>query len=159
MEPQKPKNQSFPYLPLLLILGGVGIYFLLKLPAKKNAVTENVSAPQIRTITDDQEEPEPSSEQKQTPQNEVRVTIDGSPFKFLPNTISAKVGDKIIITFRNMEGTHDLRLDEFNVATKLLKAGETDTVEFTADKAGVFEYYCSVGEHRKMGMVGTLTVE
>ncbi|KKT09719.1 MAG: Plastocyanin [candidate division WWE3 bacterium GW2011_GWB2_43_22] len=58
-----------------------------------------------------------------------------------------------------MEGTHDLRLDEFNVATKLLKAGETDTVEFTADKAGVFEYYCSVGEHRKMGMVGTLTVE
>ena len=122
-------------------------------------MTENVSAPQIRTITDDQEEPEPSSEQKQTPQNEVRVTIDGSPFKFLPNTISAKVGDKIIITFRNMEGTHDLRLDEFNVATKLLKAGETDTVEFTADKAGVFEYYCSVGEHRKMGMVGTLTVE
>jgi len=159
MESQKPKNQSFPYLPLLLILGGVGIYFLFNIPSKKNAVTENVSAPHIRTITDDQEEPEPSSEQKQTPQNEVRVTIDGSPFKFLPNTISAKVGDKIIITFRNMEGTHDLRLDEFNVATKLLKAGETDTVEFTADKAGVFEYYCSVGEHRKMGMVGTLTVE
>jgi len=58
-----------------------------------------------------------------------------------------------------MEGTHDFVIDEFNVATKMTKTGETDTVEFIADKAGVFEYYCSVGEHRKMGMVGTLTVE
>ena len=159
MESQKPKNQSFPYLPLLLILGGVGIYFLFNIPSKKNAVTENVVTPQVRMVTDDQEEPEPSTEQEQPVRSEVRVTIEGSPYKFSPNTISAKVGDKIIVTFKNMEGTHDFRVDEFNVATKLLKVGETDTVEFIVDKAGVFEYYCSVGEHRKMGMVGTLTVK
>ena len=34
-----------------------------------------------------------------------------------------------------------------------------EVLEFTADKAGSFEYYCSVGEHKAMGMVGTLKVE
>jgi hypothetical protein len=38
-------------------------------------------------------------------------------------------------------------------------AGASDVVEFTADKAGTFEYYCSVGNHRAMGMKGTLTVK
>ncbi|AHB40287.1 TPA: hypothetical protein DHW62_03905 [candidate division WWE3 bacterium] len=158
MEPQKPKNQGFPYLPLLLILGGVGIYFLLNRPSTKNPVTENTSTSQVRPVIEE-EEPEPSANQVNPVQNEVRATVEGSPFKFSPNTISAKVGDKIIVTFKNMEGTHDFVIDEFNVATKMTKTGETDTVEFIADKAGVFEYYCSVGEHRKMGMVGTLTVE
>ena len=32
-------------------------------------------------------------------------------------------------------------------------------VQFIADKAGTFEYYCFVGNHRQMGMVGTLTVK
>ena len=159
MESQNPKNQRFPYLPLLLILGGIGIYFLINIPSKKNPTAEDVAAPQVRTVIDEQEEPEPSTVQEPSTQNEVRVTIEGSPFKFSPNVISAKVGDKVIVTFKNMEGAHDFKIDEFNVATKMTKSGETDTVEFTANRAGVFEYYCSVGEHRKMGMVGTLTVE
>lgn len=45
------------------------------------------------------------------------------------------------------------------VKTKVINGGETDTVEFTPDKAGSFEYYCSVGKHRAMGMKGTVTVE
>src|SRR3990167_9256749 len=37
--------------------------------------------------------------------------------------------------------------------------GQSASVEFTADKAGGFEYYCSVGTHRAMGMVGAFIVE
>ena len=48
--------------------------------------------------------------------------------------------------------------EESEPATKVIKTGETDTVEFIVDKAGTFEFYCSVGEHRNMGMVGALTV-
>ncbi|MDO8658241.1 MAG: plastocyanin/azurin family copper-binding protein [Candidatus Levybacteria bacterium] len=42
-----------------------------------------------------------------------------------------------------------------------MPAGQTDTVEFTADTAGTFEYYCSVGNgyHKEQGMVGTLVIE
>jgi plastocyanin len=54
---------------------------------------------------------------------------------------------------------HDLRIDEFNAKTSVIQGGQTQTIEFIADKTGSFEYYCSVGTHRQMGMRGTLTVK
>lgn len=86
-------------------------------------------------------------------------TVIGSNFIFTPNTITVNKGDTVKITFQSASGFHDLKLDEFNVATKQLKAGESETVQFVADKVGSFEYYCSVGNHRAMGMKGTLTVK
>ncbi|MFH1170651.1 MAG: cupredoxin domain-containing protein [Candidatus Vogelbacteria bacterium] len=86
-------------------------------------------------------------------------TVLGSNFTFTPNTIEVKQGDTVKITFQSASGFHDLTLDEFRVATKQLKAGESETVQFVADKVGSFEYYCSVGNHRAMGMKGTLTVK
>ncbi len=72
--------------------------------------------------------------------------------------MSVKKGDTVKITFVNSSGLHDLKIDEFNVATKQLAAGKEETVTFVASKTGTFEYYCSVGNHRAMGMKGTLTV-
>jgi plastocyanin len=156
MEPEAQKNQKFPYLALLLILAVVGVYFLFNKPS---TTATSTSTTNIQPVIDEQEEPEPTTPQAMPPQNEVKVTIEGSPYKFSPNTIMAKVGDKVTVEFKNVEGVHDFKIDEFNAATKVIQAGEIDTVSFTVDKAGVFEFYCSVGEHRKMGMVGTLKVE
>jgi plastocyanin len=50
-------------------------------------------------------------------------------------------------------------IDELNIRTKRIAGGESDSVTFTADKTGAFEYYCSVGNHREMGMKGRLIVE
>lgn len=86
-------------------------------------------------------------------------TVVGSPFKFEPAILKVKKGDTVKITFKNSAGTHDFVIDELNVKTKVLKAGTEEVVEFKADKAGSFEYYCSVGNHRQMGMKGTLTVQ
>lgn len=86
-------------------------------------------------------------------------TINGSNFKFEPAVMSVNKGDKVKITFKNDGGFHDFTLDEFGVQTKQLAAGASETVEFTANKVGDFEYYCSVGNHRAMGMKGTLTVK
>ena len=52
-----------------------------------------------------------------------------------------------------------LGIDEFNAKTRVLNKGEEETITFVADKAGTFEYYCSVGQHRANGMVGKLIVE
>jgi plastocyanin len=86
-------------------------------------------------------------------------TISGSNFAFDKKTIEVSKGDTVKITFKNSSGKHDWKIDEFNASTKILGSGEEETVEFVADKAGSFEYYCSVGSHRQMGMVGTLTVK
>lgn len=86
-------------------------------------------------------------------------TIEGSPFEFSVKEIQVKKGDTVKVTFVNKEGMHDWVVDEFNARTKQTQVGESDIVTFVADTAGTFEYYCSVGTHRQMGMVGKLVVE
>lgn len=85
-------------------------------------------------------------------------TVTGKPFSFTPSTMTVNKGDTVKITFVNEAGTHDWVIDEFNARTKVLQGGQTETIEFVADKSGSFEYYCSVGTHRQMGMKGTLIV-
>ncbi|MDO8590237.1 MAG: cupredoxin domain-containing protein [bacterium] len=84
--------------------------------------------------------------------------IEAVPFSFTPTTLVVNKGDTVKITVKNVNGTHDLKIDEFGVATRTLKVGEEQTITFVADKTGSFQYYCSIGNHRAMGMVGTLTV-
>jgi plastocyanin len=86
-------------------------------------------------------------------------TVDGFNFGFKPNMMTVNKGDTVKITFKNTGGFHDLVINEFKVATKQIKDGAQETVTFVADKAGTFEYYCSVGTHRQMGMKGTLIVK
>ena len=90
---------------------------------------------------------------------EVEFTVDGSNFKYAPATLKVKKGDTVRILFKNVGGFHDLVIDEFEVKTNQIGDGDEEEVEFIASKAGTFEYYCSVGNHRKMGMVGKLIVE
>ena len=86
-------------------------------------------------------------------------TVTGNNFAFAPKTMTVKKGDTVKITFVNAGGNHDLRIDEFNATTKVIRGGAQETISFVADKTGSFEYYCSVGDHRVMGMKGTLIVE
>lgn len=86
-------------------------------------------------------------------------TVGGSNFSFDVQEIRVKEGDKVKITLVNNGGFHDLVIDEFNVATSQIQAGQTSSIEFVANKKGTFEYYCSVGAHRQQGMVGKLIVE
>lgn len=87
------------------------------------------------------------------------IEVEAGSFYFKPSTITVKKGSQVKIVLNNKDGIHDFVLEEFNVKTPQITAGKTAEVEFTADKAGSFEYYCSVGNHRQMGMKGTLVVQ
>ena len=86
-------------------------------------------------------------------------TVTGSNFKFDVPEIRVKEGDTVKITFKNSGGFHDFVIDEFDVATKQGNGPSEETVTFVADKAGTYEFYCSVGQHRQMGMKGSFIVE
>ncbi len=87
-------------------------------------------------------------------------TLDATEFAFSLAEIKIKKGDTVKITLTNSgKMPHDWVVDEFNIRTKQIKNGETDTITFVADKTGTFEYYCSVGKHRANGMAGKLMVE
>ena len=87
------------------------------------------------------------------------VTVHGGSYYFKPNQITVKKGDTVKLTFINDGGFHDFVISELNVQTDIIGSGKSQTVTFTANKAGTFQYYCSVGNHRAMGMVGTLVVQ
>jgi len=85
--------------------------------------------------------------------------IKGLNYTYDVKEIKVKLNDNVKINFTNTEGFHDLKIDELGVATKQIKAGETESVEFVASKVGSFDYYCSVGQHRANGMWGKIIVE
>ena len=85
--------------------------------------------------------------------------ISGKSFEFSRKEIRVKKGTKVKINFSSTGGFHDWVVDEFKVTTGRVNTGGAASVEFIADKTGTFEYYCSVGTHRQMGMKGTLIVE
>lgn len=87
------------------------------------------------------------------------ISIEGDSFYFKPNEIRVKKGQKVRIEMKSVSMMHDFVIDELNVKMPVTKSGDTGVVEFTADTAGTFEFYCSVGEHRSKGQVGTLIVE
>ena len=101
----------------------------------------------------------PSAETTATAENTKEFTVTGLNYSFDLKEIKVKEGDTVKVTFKNTEGFHDFRVDEFNAASKQIPAGSEDVITFVANKKGTFEYYCSVGQHRKMGMVGKLIVE
>jgi plastocyanin len=99
----------------------------------------------------------PSETGATAPVKEFKVSSTGMAFN--TKTLTVNRGDRVRITYTNGGGTHDFRVDGYNVGTKVIQGGASETFEFVADKAGSFEYYCSVGSHRQMGMKGTLTVQ
>lgn len=136
----------------------VGIIFLLPgLLKKDDPVETEVAYQSVEPVTEIQEEVQLSESNEQ---NDIKIfEVDGVDYEFSIKEIKVNVGDAVKIVFTSKEGFHNWVVDEFNATTRDLRAGETDTIEFKADEAGVFEYYCSIGSHRALGMVGTLIVE
>ena len=88
----------------------------------------------------------------------VEVGVTGSNFAFSQDTITVKKGSTVVVEFESTEGFHDFVIDEFSVNTDQVRPRTKTSIEFIASEVGEFEYYCSVGNHRELGMVGTLIV-
>lgn len=89
----------------------------------------------------------------------VTIDVTGQNFSFSKDEIIVRKGQKVTINFENINGTHDWVLDEFDAKTSQINTGQKALVTFTVDKVGEFEYYCSVGQHRQLGMKGKLIVK
>lgn len=137
---------------VLLVLGGIYAF---------TSMNKGVEAPSdtVGSVSNTMPLPDSQGVNEMVVTGESKVyVVEGDNYSFIPNVMNVKKGDRVKIVFKNKEGFHDLKIDEFGVATPQIKAGEEATVEFVADKVGSFDYYCSVGTHRKMGMVGKLNV-
>lgn len=141
---------------VVLAVIAVGGFFLVS-----NFTNNNNNTTEKNTQTTESNLPTGSENTSPTSAEEVGQTfnIESNNFSFSVKEIKVKQGEKVTVILKNSEGFHDFVLDEFNVKTEVLQTGKSETVSFTADKKGTYEYYCSVGNHRAQGMVGKLIVE
>lgn len=64
-------------------------------------------------------------------------------WEFEPRTITVSKGDKVHLTITSKDVTHGFTIKEYGIAEKIIP-GKTTKVEFVADKAGTFSFFCSV---------------
>lgn len=71
------------------------------------------------------------------------IDVRASRYKFEPNPIVVKSGDKVRLIVTSADTAHGLAISKFKVDVRV-SAGKTESVEFLADKKGAFPVHCSV---------------
>ncbi len=145
---------------LTLVVIFVGVFMFTDNPSKTPAQEQDATlfdTPEVRELNATTSNSTVS--QKQLMPDIKTFNISGRNYKFSTKEIRVKKGENIRVDFKSVKGLHNFTIDEFGISTSNVDTGNETSVIFVADKIGVFEYYCSVGNHRKKGMTGKLIVE
>jgi len=151
----------------IMIIGIVIVAVVVVLGAltfRNNSPTPTISNPTSTTQNQIAEStlavsPEPTQADVTLTEEIQTVNLEAGSFYYKPNVITVKKGQKVRIVMKAADQMHNFNIDELGVKLPIVKSGNTGTVEFTADKLGTFEYYCSVVQHRANGQVGKLIVQ
>lgn len=95
--------------------------------------------------------------QQAPPVHEIKITA--KKYEYNPNEIRVKQGERVRLLLTPTDRKHGFEIKDLGIKTELPEGKET-AVEFTADKAGEFQFNCSVFcgfGHRRMK--GKLIVE
>ncbi len=71
------------------------------------------------------------------------VEVRASRYKFEPNPIVVKLGEKVRVIVTSADITHGFAISKFNV-NLVVNPSKSATAEFVADKEGEFTEYCTV---------------
>ncbi len=83
---------------------------------------------------------EPASPSPPGAAHEIKMTA--KKYEFDPSTITVKKGERVRLLITALDRDHGFKLEAFGINQKL-KKGDTETIEFTADKSGTFPFQCS----------------
>ena len=80
------------------------------------------------------------------------ISLTAQKWSFVPNTITVKKGEKVIIQATSADVPHGLAIPAFQIRERI-EPNTTTTIEFIADKAGEFDFFSHVysgPEYRQM---------
>jgi cytochrome c oxidase subunit II len=151
----------------ILILGIISM-FLVNACAQSTEPQSDIIEPSGRSIVQ-AETPIPGQEDgvetivvpsEDTEPKFIEIDMTTWQWDWDPRTITVDEGDNVKLNIKNLDVQHGFALFEFGVNEKLTGNGAVTSVEFTADKAGEYTFFCSVpcGKGHS-GMKGTLVVE
>jgi|AntRauTorckE6833_2_1112554.scaffolds.fasta_scaffold12670_1 plastocyanin len=104
-----------------------------------------------------------SSGEDETPAPQTKsFTIDSFSFGYSLSTLNVSPGDVVTINLTNSGGKHDWVVGEISGArTAIINGGQSDSITFTVPQSAAgktYKFYCSVGNHRALGMEGNFVV-
>ena len=90
------------------------------------------------------------------------ISVSETDFALAPKDLTVKSGTTVTFDVRNDGATtHSLEVEGPEGESELeqdLAPGDSRQPEVTFSKPGTYEWYCPVGNHKEMGMEGTVTV-
>ena len=146
---------------LLVVMASVVLSACTPEPTVTDSAMEGV--PSTEEVMENTEELGEEAMEELGMDETLEVTMDTGEFFFAPDTLEVKPGQTVELTLTNSEGEmpHDFVIDELDVQSDEIVQGEETVVTFTVPESAAgetYEFYCSVGQHRANGMVGTLVV-
>ncbi len=88
-----------------------------------------------------------------------KVTLRTENFKFNQSEVRVKSGQPVAFSLINKDGfAHAFDVDAFDIHVPM-PASQTQTLTFTPDRPGTYQFYCGAPGHPEAGMVGTVIVE
>ena len=149
---------------VLLLLVSVFVVGCASQPSTPSVTTTLPSEPSTQAVqpsTENTQQPSPQSAPQSAPSTPAvkEFTMTAKKWEFSPSTITVNKGDTVKLTIRSIDVEHGFDLPAFNI-NENLEPGQDTMVQFVADKAGTFRFYCSVycGSGHS-GMEGSLIVE
>jgi cytochrome c oxidase subunit II len=92
--------------------------------------------------------------QAQDPQ---KITVTAKKYEFTPSTIEVKAGQPVEITFQSEDTKHGFECKELGIAKVVCDKDKPETVTFTPEKAGTYEFkcakFCGMGHSKMKGEI------
>lgn len=143
---------------LLVIVAIAVIVVLFLVMMKDNNKTQVNNIPEIKSNVIADSEVSDVSPVKEFSMTSFVEMVDGQPKpQYSLKEITVNKGDRVRIKITVTSGMHDFKIDEYGIYADT-QLNKESVVEFVADKAGEFTYYCTKPGHRQNGHFGTLKV-
>jgi len=82
-----------------------------------------------------------SAARAQAPERVIRITA--KKFDFTPASIELRVGEPVVLELRAVDRRHGFAVPDLKIDAQV-EPGEVARVRIVPDKAGTFEFHCSV---------------
>jgi plastocyanin len=124
------------------------------------AVTESAAAPPapaVDTISFSSDSTEGNSTEGSADRSlEVVMQDEGGNYMYSPTEITVSRGETLELVLVSQNEFHSFTADDLDIDVEV-EAGESDTLVFTFDQPGTFDFICV--PHESLGMVGQIIVQ
>lgn len=150
---------------IVMAIVGVGAIIAVFVFATNNepvADTDNNQPTAVENDTNNNTQPPTTDTDTNNSETDRTYDVTMSNYSFSEPAITAKPGETVTVNLSVDNGTHDFVIDELGVASQIIGGNQTNSVTFTipedVESGTTYTYYCSVSNHRQLGMEGQLTI-